>query len=67
MTYHDMKKKYRMTNAGIAERFGIPLRTVESWSAKQRVPHEYVLRMMQELLEADAAWRAGRYAVRDEL
>ena len=34
----------------IAERFGIPYRTMENWSGGKSKPPEYVLLMMQEIL-----------------
>ncbi len=34
----------------LAERFGVPYRTVEDWAAGKRTPPAYVLLMMQELL-----------------
>lgn len=37
----------------LAERFHIPYRTMENWSGGQRKPPEYVLLMMEELLERE--------------
>lgn len=37
----------------LAKRFGIPLRTVQDWHAGRRVPPDYVVRMMVELLGHD--------------
>lgn len=34
----------------LAERFGIPYRTMEDWSSGKRVPPDYVLAMMREIL-----------------
>lgn len=39
-----------MAQRSIAERFCIPLRTVEDWCAGKRTPPDYVRMMMQELL-----------------
>ena len=40
----------RMSNRQLAERFCIPYRTVEDWSAGYRKPPVWVLLMMQEIL-----------------
>lgn len=53
--YLNCPAKYIVRMAGIsqkklAERFGIPLRTLEDWCAGKRQPPEYVLRMMCEIL-----------------
>ena len=34
----------------LAERFGIPYRTMEDWSSSKRTPPDYVLAMMREIL-----------------
>jgi len=39
----------------LAKRFGIPLRTVQAWHIGERVPPDYVVSMMVELLEHDKA------------
>lgn len=45
-----LKEKYQLTNVAIALRFGIPLRTVNSWSCGWRTPKEYTLSMMEKTL-----------------
>lgn len=45
---------YHLTQAAFARRFGIPLRTVESWCRGLRTPPPYVLRLLTEALERDA-------------
>ena len=44
---------YGLKQTELAKRFGIPLRTVQDWHAGRRVPPEYVVQMMTELLEHD--------------
>lgn len=39
-----------LTQKAFAERFEIPLRTVEDWVAGRRCPPPYVLNMLQRLL-----------------
>jgi len=56
LTIRDIAASNDMTLADISARFGIPLRTVESWSApgkNHREPPEYLLRMIDELLTND--------------
>ena len=48
-----IKEKYNVTNEGISIRFGIPLRTVESWSAGKREAAPYLLDMIDETLKGD--------------
>ena len=44
---------YGYSQTDLAKKFEIPLRTVQDWHAGRRVPPEYVVRMMTELLEHD--------------
>ena len=54
MTIKELCEKYELTQTTLARRFGIPLRTVQNWAGGQRIPPEYILRMMAELLEHDS-------------
>lgn len=40
-----------LTQRKLADRFCIPVRTIEDWCAGKRTPPDYVRLMMQELLE----------------
>ena len=44
-------EQYELTQAGLAKRFGIPIRTVEQWCTGKRQPPEYVVSMIRDLLE----------------
>ena len=46
----DIAAEAGMTQRKLADRFCIPLRTVEDWCAGKRTPPDYVRMMMQELL-----------------
>ena len=46
----DIAAEAGMTQRELAERFCIPLRTVEDWCAGKRTPPDYVRVMMQERL-----------------
>ena len=47
----DICEQYELTQAGLAKRFGIPIRTVEQWCTGKRRPPEYVVRMIRTILE----------------
>lgn len=57
-TVRDLTKKYGISQAALAKRFSIPLRTVQNWCATpgsdaHRPCPPYVLGMMEELLAID--------------
>lgn len=54
-TIKDICTEYNISQTALAKRFGIPLRTVQDWHGGRRVPPEYVVQMMVELLEKDKA------------
>lgn len=51
MTFNELRSASGLTQAAMAERFGIPLRTIENWGSGVRTPPAYVLRMMAEILK----------------
>lgn len=55
MTIRDICEKYGMAQTALAKRFGIPLRTVQDWYAGRRIPPEYVINMICELLLLDSS------------
>lgn len=48
--FRALKDKYQLSNIAISLRFGISVRTVESWSSGARKPKEYTLNMMEKTL-----------------
>lgn len=46
-------EQYSLTQSGLAKRFGIPLRTVEDWATGKRKPPDYVVAMIQRILEIE--------------
>lgn len=50
MTIRELLTKHGITIKELASRFKIPLRTVENWSAGSRVPPDYLVPMMDEIL-----------------
>jgi DNA-binding transcriptional regulator YiaG len=52
-TIKDICIEYGLSQTALAKRFGIPLRTVQDWHSGRRVPPEYVVSMMIEILERE--------------
>lgn len=48
-----IKDKHDLTNTAIAIKFGIPLRTVESWSAGKREAPPYLLNLIERTLKSE--------------
>lgn len=49
-TIKDICTEYGLSQSALARRFGIPLRTVQNWHAGVRIPPDYVVRMIDEIL-----------------
>ena len=47
----ELCREYHLTQRALADRFGIPLRTVEDWSTGKRKPPDYTVRMIRTILE----------------
>lgn len=52
-TIKDLCTEYGLGQTELARRFGIPLRTIQNWHAGVRTPPDYVVRMMDELLQIE--------------
>lgn len=50
-TIKELCKEYDFSQTALAKRFDIPLRTIQDWHAGRRTPPDYVVRMMDELLQ----------------
>ena len=57
MTIKELCIEYGMKQTELARRFGIPIRTVQDWFSGKRVPPEYVINMMIEILKYDTEKR----------
>lgn len=49
-TLSELSERSGLSYRALARRFSIPYRTMEDWSSGRRQPPDYVLLMMQELL-----------------
>lgn len=50
-TIRELCQQHGLTQRALAERFGIPIRTVEDWYAGRRNPPPYVVNMVAILLQ----------------
>lgn len=50
LTVRQICASSKLTQAALAERFGIPKRTVEDWCSERRTCAPYIRRMMMECL-----------------
>lgn len=50
MTIKEIAAAAGMSMRKLADRFGIPHRTMENWATGVRKPPEYVINMMREIL-----------------
>lgn len=50
-TIKEICETYHISQTELANRFGIPLRTVQDWHGGRRKPPDYVVRMLVELLQ----------------
>ena len=49
----ELCREFHLTQRALADRFGIPLRTVEDWSTGKHKCPDYVVRMIYTILEND--------------
>lgn len=57
MGIKEICKEYKISQTKLAQRFDIPLRTVQDWHAGRRTPPEYVVKMILEILEHDPTFK----------
>ena len=51
LTIKELCREFHLTQRALADRFGIPYRTVQDWYAGRRQPPEYVVRIIRTILE----------------
>lgn len=47
MDIKEIRELAGLTQAGLAEKYGIPLGTIRHWEAEERKPPEYVLKLLE--------------------
>lgn len=50
-----LRSKAGMTQAAFSEAYNIPLRTLQSWESGERVPAEYIVKMLERLTALDGS------------
>ena len=53
MTIKEICERYDLSQTALAKKFGIPLRTVQDWHAGRRKAPDYVLGMIQKILDLE--------------
>lgn len=54
MTVEKLMEIHRMNTRQLSDRFEIPYRTVQNWKLGLRECPEYIIKMMNEILERDS-------------
>lgn len=54
MSIREVRNKTGLTQVKFAEKFGIPLRTIQKWEIGQAEPRPYMIAMMLRILELEA-------------
>lgn len=49
----EIRTSMKLTQAAFAERYDIPLRTLQSWESGERIPAPYIVRMLDRLADLD--------------
>lgn len=55
MTVQELRKRTGLSQSKFAEKYGIPIGTLQNWEHGRRTPPEYVLTLLQRSLERDPA------------
>ena len=52
-SFREFLEQVHMGQSECSRRFGIPLRTVQSWAEGQRTPPRYLVEMMAKIIELE--------------
>ena len=63
LTIRNLCREHSLTQRALAERFGIPLRTVEDWSTGKHKCPDYVVRMIRTILEHEEKAHKDEYII----
>lgn len=53
MTLKEMRESAGMTQEQFAQRYGIPLRTYQSWEGGERKPAPYIIQLIERLFHLE--------------
>lgn len=48
-----IRKMLGISRAEFSRRYGIPIRTLENWDAGKRLPPDYVIELLERVVEED--------------
>ena len=48
-----IRKMLGISRAEFSRRYGIPIRTLENWDAGERLPPDYVIKLLERVVEED--------------
>lgn len=51
MTIKEVRKRTGLSQSQFAKKFDIPIRTLQSWECNQAIPKDYILNMMNQILD----------------
>lgn len=54
LTFSSLADRAGVTPTALGRRFGIPARTAQHWASGERTPPDYVLRMIETILDYEA-------------
>lgn len=53
LTIKEARTQAKLTQRQLAERYGIPVRTLQDWESGRRTPPEYVVKLLLRCIEVD--------------
>lgn len=53
MRSQEIREKVGCSRAEFSRRYGIPVRTLENWDAGLNIPPDYVLNLLERVVETD--------------
>lgn len=56
MTIKELRASTGLSQAKFAERYSIPVRTLQGWECGRRNPPAYALAMLEKLVKEDQRW-----------
>ena len=53
MRSQEIREKAGLSRAEFSRRYGIPIRTLENWDTGVNIPPEYVLNLLERVVDSD--------------
>lgn len=58
MNIKELRNRTGLSQAGFSKKYGIPIGTLHHWEAGDRKPPDYVLKLLQRVIEGELAHKA---------